>query len=438
MSAARLGLTAIAIAVLLSGVAASGGVIGKTERYGGLKPAAVALLREDQRLPWEAYLTLSAAAHKKDVDTLEAERRGLKALPAPESDSLHDHSMPLDRQAQWYGSEEARHIADGIVSFQTPAGGWGKNQDFTKGPRQKGQMWVVFEQAARSQPQDYPNPAAVHWHYVGTIDNDATTTQLHFLAKVIAASDAANTASWRASFLKGLDYLFAAELPCGGWPQIWPLEGGYSDALTFNNNAFTNTVTLMNEIASDTSGLYGFVPAKAKADAAAAVKRARAVALASQVMTAGKRTVWGQQHDPLTLKPTGARNFEPVMLSATDSADLLVFLMSLPDPSKEEAVAIHDGIAWLKAAAITDIAWEKHGDSRVLVRKAGAGTMWARLYDPVTMKPVFGDSDKTIHDDVNEISAERRQGYSWYNTGPAKALKRYEVWAKEHPAKARP
>jgi len=415
-------------------VAAPAAVIGKMERYSGLKPAALALLPEEQRLPWQAYLTLSAAAHKRDVDALETERRGLKEFPPPENDSSHDHSMPLNRPPGWYGSDEARHIADVIVSYQTPAGGWGKNQDFTKAPRQKGQMWVVFEQTARSQPQDYPNPAAVHWHYVGTIDNDATTTQMRFLAKVIAAAGSAETGSWRASLLKGLDYLLAAELPCGGWPQIWPLEGGYADALTFNDNAFTNTVSLLIEVATDTSGLYGFVPAKTKADAAAAVKRARAVALASQVMVEGKRTVWGQQHDPLTLKPVAARNFEPAMLSATESADLLVFLMSLPDPSKEEITAIHDGIAWLKAAAISGVAWETRDGSRVLVKKPGAATMWARLYDPATMKPVFGDRDKTIHDEVNEISTERREGYSWYNTGPAKALKRYDAWAKEHPA----
>lgn len=426
----------LAILVLLfTSVTASAGVIGKIERYPGLKAAALEVLPEDQKLRWQAYLAVSAAAHKKDVDTLEHERRGLKQVPEPPAESFHDHSMPLDRAAEWYGSEEARHIADVIVSFQTPAGAWGKNQDFSKERRQKGQMWVVFEQTARSQPQDYANPAAVHWHFVGTIDNDATTTQLYFLAKVIAAAGTVDTAAWRASFLKGIEYLLSAELPGGGWPQIWPLEGGYSDALTYNDDAFTNTVTLLNGVAKDAGGLYGFVPAQTKTEAAAAVRRARAVLLASQVVVKGRRTVWGQQHDALTLKPVAARNFEPAMLSATESADLLVFLMTLPDPTPQEAAAIHDAASWLKAAAIADIAWEKTADSRVIAKRLGAPPMWARFYEPVTMKPVFGDRDKTIHDDVNEISAERRAGYSWYNTGPAKALKLYAVWAKAHPVR---
>jgi PelA/Pel-15E family pectate lyase len=32
-------------------------------------------------------------------------------------------------------------------------------------------------------------------------------------------------------------YLLAAQFPNGGWPQVWPLEGGYHDAVTFNDNA---------------------------------------------------------------------------------------------------------------------------------------------------------------------------------------------------------
>ncbi len=38
--------------------------------------------------------------------------------------------------------------------------------------------------------------------------------------------------------------------------------------------------------------------------------------------------------------------------------------------------------------------------------------LWPR-YDQIgTDKPIFGDRDKTIRDDVNEISRERRNGYS--------------------------
>ena len=62
----------------------------------------------------------------------------------------------------------------------------------------------------------------------------------------------------------------------------------------------------------------------------------------------------------------------------------------------------------------------------------GNGPIWARYYDLNTDRPIFGDRDKTIHDDVNEISAERRNGYSWFGDGPKRALERYAEWAKTH------
>ena len=54
----------------------------------------------------------------------------------------------------------------------------------------------------------------------------------------------------------------------------------------------------------------------------------------------------------------------------------------------------------------------------------------------MTLHPIFGDRDKSIHDDVNEIGLERRNGYSWFGAGPGGALKAYETWAKAHPAKS--
>ena len=34
---------------------------------------------------------------------------------------------------------------------------------------------------------------------------------------------------WRAAFQRGLEYIFAAQYPNGGFPQIYPLAGGYHD-----------------------------------------------------------------------------------------------------------------------------------------------------------------------------------------------------------------
>jgi PelA/Pel-15E family pectate lyase len=172
-----------------------------------------------------------------------------------------------------------------------------------------------------------------------------------------------------------------------------------------------------------------------------AADRALDCILVTQVMVRGKRTVWAQQHDALTLAPVAGRNYEPAALSSGESADVLMFLMRLPHPSATVIAAVHAGVAWLKAAAITGQEWVGGRDTpggRHLEAKPGAGPIWARYYSISTGMPVFGDRDKTIHDDVSELSLERRNGYAWYSSGPQQALGVYAVWSKFHNGSAIP
>jgi PelA/Pel-15E family pectate lyase len=55
-----------------------------------------------------------------------------------------------------------------------------------------------------------------------------------------------------------------------------------------------------------------------------------------------------------------------------------------------------------------------------------------------TDRPIFGDRDKTIHDDVMEISKERRKGYSWFGDKPSRALQEYHRWKDTHPIPKNP
>ena len=420
---------------LLIGSAAQAAVIGTSQPPQAIGAKRFAALPARKRAVWQAYLKRSEAQRLADKAALAAERKSLNSIPPPPADSFHDHSIPLGKDAAWYATPEARHIADVIVSFQTPAGGWGKNQDFSKAPRLPGQHYAPIEEAAVSSPEDFGNPAEVTWHYVGTLDNGATTTQLHFLALVTKQTPGEASAAYRASFLRGVSYLLAAQFPNGGWPQIWPLEGGYHDAITYNDDAVTHAAELLTSVGSNAGDGYGFVPQAVRNQAAAAARRALDCILATQVVVKGERTIWGQQHDALTLQPEAARNFEPAALSAGESADVLVYLMSLPDPSPQTVAAVHAGVAWLTRAAITGYAWtgQDTPEGRRLVKQDGAGPLWSRFYTADPVRPVFGDRDKTIHDDVNDLIAERRNGYSWYNTGPKKTVKAYKTWSVAHP-----
>jgi PelA/Pel-15E family pectate lyase len=414
-------------------------VIGISKPAESITPARIAQLPAKDRAAWTAYLDRSQKQMLVDRATLAAERTPGTPEPPTPKESFSGRSMPLHRDAAWYGSPEARHIADVIVSFQTPAGGWSKNLDMTGSPRQRGQSYTTNNLSRFLGPDDFDAPRDPHWNYVGTLDNDATNTELHFLAQVSSATPGKAGDAYRASFIKGIRYLLKAQFPNGGWPQVWPLEGGYHDAITYNDNAVTESAEVLTAVAEDDSN-YTFVPAKLRRRAGIAAHHALDCILATQIVVHGQRTIWAQQHDALTLLPVSGRNFEPAALSTGESSDILLYLMELPHPSAAVVAAVRSGADWLKSNAIYGQVWiggRGTPGGRHLEAQAGAGPLWARYYSITTGKPIFGDRDKSIHNTVSDLSLERRNGYAWYSAGPKQALDAYQDWNPQHlPAKA--
>jgi PelA/Pel-15E family pectate lyase len=413
---------------------AQAAVIGINQPAPPLTQERLAELAPEQRQAWAQYLAKSRAQREADIAVLAAERAALKAagepIPAGPAGGNAEKTMPLNQAAAWYGSAEALRVADNIVSFQTPAGGWGKNQPRAGAARLRGQDFVANNNAKTSVAGDFDKAEEASWSYVGTIDNDATITEIRFLAKVAAQhGDATAAALYRRSALKGLQYLLAAQFPNGGWPQVWPLQGGYHNALTLNDNAMVQVATLMGAAARGEQE-FAFLSDAQRALAGASERQAIASLLAAQISIKGRQTLWAQQYDALTLAPTTARNYEPAALSSSESAAVLMYLMALPAPPPAVIQAVSSGVQQLRELAIDGYAWRQVGNAegRRLVAEPGAGPLWARYYALDSLKPIFGDRDKSLHDDVNEISLERRNGYAWFSTSPAKVLEAYARW----------
>jgi len=422
----RIFKAALCVALAVPAMAAGAEEIGRMTPAAPITDARIAQLPPAEQPAWRAYLARSRALMAADKAALAAERADGVRPASPPTGPSGGAGMPLDRPASWYAGPVARQTADTIVSFQTPAGGWGKNVDRSGPPRQRGQAYVPEEHLPPSAESDIQADPA--WRYVGTIDNNATTSELRFLARVQAALPGHEGDPYRAALAKGVRYLLTAQFPNGGWPQVFPLQGGYHDALTFNDDALADVVALLTEVRARRGDYAALAPGLA-AEAGAAVDRALAVIMKTQVVIGGTRTIWGQQHDALTLQPAGARNFEPASLSSYESARLLVLLMQHGGRSPAVQSAVRDGVAWLRAHAIYGQEWTAAGaDGRRLVARPGAGPIWARYYDLRSMQPVFGDRDRRILDDVNAVSLERRNGYSWFGTQPQKALDRYARW----------
>ncbi|MBF7014202.1 pectate lyase [Novosphingobium resinovorum] len=423
-------LKALLLATTLAAAPLQAATIGTMTPAEPVTAARIDAMPAAQQQAWDRYLARSQALMAADKAALAAERKSHPASNPPSGPS-GGGGMPMDKPSAWYAGAEARRIAATVVSFQTPAGGWGKNMDRSGPARLPGQNWVPHENLPANAREDIVS-ASEEWRYVGTIDNNATLDEMRFLARVQAQAPGKDGDALRASFRKGLGYLLEAQFPNGGWPQVYPLQGGYHDAVTYNDDAIAQVLALLGEVAAR-KGDFAFVTAPEAASARAAYDRGIGVILATQVRVGGRLTGWSQQHDALTQAPVGARNFEPAALSSNESARLLVLLMEQPSPSPQVVAAVHGGAAWLRSVAVRDKAWGLADDGvagKRLFDKPGAGPIWARFYDMATGRPVFGDRDKSVHDEVNEISLERRNGYSWFGSGPGQALKVYETWAK--------
>lgn len=314
---------------------------------------------------------------------------------------VHWNAAVLAQATDWYATPAARRIADHVLTHQSPEGGWPKNTPLNLPAR----------------PDADPGLA-------NTFDNQATTLPLAFLARMTTAT---GDAAYAAAFQRGLDYVLAAQYPNGGWPQYYPLRGGYHDHITFNDDAMVRVLTLLQDVAAGRPP-YGFVDAAQRARAAAAVSRGVDIILQTQVRQDGRLTVWCAQHDAVTLAPAWARRFEPPSLSGSESVGIVRFLMSLEHPSPEVVAAIEGARAWFERSAIRDTRLETYVNAegqpdRRLAPAPGADPLWARFYDLQTNAPIYMGRDSIAHADLADIERERRMGYTYVGVWGAALLR---------------
>jgi PelA/Pel-15E family pectate lyase len=274
--------------------------------------------------------------------------------------------------------------ADIILSHQYTNGGWPKNQAYdAQGKGGSGQ---------------------------GTIDNKATTSEMSFLAMVYNSNG--NT-KYRDAVRKAADFLLSAQYSTGAWPQYFPLKGGYADHATYNDNAMIRTLMVMHNIANkgapfDTDVVTDAQRVKAKAAVAKGVE----YILKSQWKQNGKLTVWCAQHGATDYKPKAARAYELESLSGSESTAIIAFLMTQPQ-TPEIAAAVKAGLDWFRSPLIylADTYYDKNVEAKFVTQK-GSKT-WYRFYKLDTNKGFFSDRDGKTYYNIMDISAERRNGYSW-------------------------
>lgn len=347
------------------------------------------------------------------------------ARVAPEvKGSLHElvsWKNAMRQPAAWYGSNEAVRIAENLLLYQREVGGWDKNID----------MALALGPTARAALEKEKRDPEAH----STIDNDATYTQMRYVARVFTAT---RDARFQAAFRQGLEYLFKAQYPNGGWPQFYPLRDGYWSHITYNDDAMVGVLELLRDVAGGKAD-FAFLSDAERVRARQAIDKAVECILKTQIVQNGKLTVWCAQHDEHTLAPAKARAYELPSLSGSESAGVVKFLMGIEKPSAEVVAAIEGAVAWLRANQIKGIRvaplpapGTPKGVDNTVVADASAPPLWARFYELGTNRPIFCGRDSAVKYSMAEIEYERRNGYRWYVDRPAKLIDTdYPEWLRK-------
>ena len=347
-----------------------------------------------------SFVTLTIDAQEQDQQWLQ-QRTRVQSNPNYPTPWWNEISNKPD---SWYQSEEALTMADNILSWQHEFGGW---------PLMNTTREKFTGDVSRAGP----------WGVRGALVK-ATYNEIRFLARAYRFT---NNEQYKSSALKGLHFILDAQYPTGGWPKSYPHStNSYSRYATFNDDLMADAITLLRDVVSSPD--FNWLAQSDHQRVQTAIDKGIDFILKSQIKVNGKLTAWAQQYDEVTLEPKAARAFEPIAISAGESATVLSMLMSIDEPAPEVVKAIEAAVQWYRDVQIDGYELIVTKEDRVLAENKNAPPLWARFYEIGTNKPIFAGRDGVIKYSMAEIEQERRSGYAWYNYNGGKVFKNYQQW----------
>jgi len=318
-----------------------------------------------------------------------------------------------------YAREQVREIAANILLFQRENGGWPKDYDMPA-VLTDDQKAAVRATTARQDT---------------SFDNHNIHSQVDYLARAFAAG---GEPAWRQACERGLDFMLAAQMPNGGFPQSHPSPTDYHAHITFNDGVMIGILNVLKD-AADGQPQWDWLDATRRNRAHSAVRRAVGCILKCQIRVDGNLTGWCQQHDEKTFEPRPARTFELASICPQDTTEIVRFLMRQESPRAEVVRAVDGAIGWLRRVRLSGVRVERVPAPKaeflrhtadfdvVVVQDADAPPLWARHYEIGTDKPVFAGSDAVKRYELAEVERERRTGSAWYGSWPQRLVE------TEHP-----
>jgi PelA/Pel-15E family pectate lyase len=394
------------------------------------------------RIPGGAPWGLAQPPREPDADWVVLIRStGKSDLPAIDTTGFRDgaHHWRTIRDASRviqcspdqaaYSPSQVEQIASNILLFQRDNGGWPKD----------------YDSLAILTPQQTAAVRATRHRADTSFDNHNTHSQVDYLARAYAS---AGENTWREACLRGFDFMLAAQLAGGGFPQRYPNPSGYSAHVTFNDGVMIGILNVLKD-AADGLAHWKWLDADRRHKAQLAVAGGIECILKCQIRAGGVCTGWCQQHDETTFEAASARTFELASCCPQETTEVVRFLMRVETPDNRIVKAIEDAVEWLGRAKLTGIRvqkvpapveeFERHrADFDVVVLSdASAPPLWARHYEIGTDRRIFAGRDAVKRYALAEIERERRTGTPWYGAWPQTMLAtEYPLWRKSLPARS--
>ncbi len=307
-------------------------------------------------------------------------------------------------------------IANNLLAYQNKDGGWPKNID-----------WL-----AKADPDEIISSLSTRARE-STLDNRNIYPQCEFLAQVYKLT---GDHRYSASSERAIDYILSTQYPNGGW------RGWDADAITYNDGCMTGVMRLWKKILEG-ADYFDWLSEDKLSKIQRSWDAALELTLKCQYIQNGKRSIWAQQHDHQTLQPTKARSYEHPSLAASESADITMLLMSVPNPTPEIIEAVKCAVEWFEENKIegkrlvTVEMPEGNPDDRsikrdrYLVDDKSSKPLWGRFYELSDNTVFLCNRDGIKVYTLKEVAPERRVGYSWYGTWGCDVIERYKEWLSE-------
>ncbi len=321
-----------------------------------------------------------------------------------------------ETKSDFFNTEEATRIGDQILLWQRATGGWPKNVDMVSPMSDQ----LKAEVAADKMRQDD-----------STTDNDATTIQMTYLARLYKAT---GEERFKQAFRKGVEYLLSGQYENGGWPQFWPEMRDYQIHITYNDDAMVNTMTLLRDIALGVAPYDSDIcEVELKQRMMKAFDKGVECILDTQIVVDDKPTVWCQQHDRESFAPAKARAYELPSYCSQESAAIVKLLMEIPNPDQRIVKAVDGAMKWFEENRVKCVTYTRENvdgkwNATLVDNPKDDTPFWARYYDLQNCQPFVCDRDGIPRRNLDEIGEERRNGYSWYNDRPAALFPMYKEW----------